>query len=528
MAQDIASFVRRAADRYPDRTALVFEDRRWSYFEWNRRINRLAHALSEMGICPGDRVAFYLTNSEGSVTTYMACQKLGAVAVPCNFRLKLGELEQIVRDAGARILVYSKWATDTVQELSARVKIIHDYISAAANSLHVPEGHHHLESLLVDSREDREPIHRNTSESISSLVYTSGTTGKPKGVIHTHGNDFAIATNCVMEYSLRRTDVALHIAPLYHVGGMQAYFLPHVLVGGTNVVMGRYELERTVRTIAEEKITSLFAVPTQLEEILEYPHRSHFDLGSLKMITTGGASSRAEILTRTADVLCPGVYNGYGLTEASLSLVLQPEDAHVRPESCGKPTLISDVRIVANHLDRTAHPDEEVSPGEAGQLIIRGPQVTPGYWNNSLATQEKLRQGWLYTGDLFSRDQDGFYIFHGRLDDMIVSGGENIQPQEVEFTVKNCPGVSDAVVIGLPHPRWGRAVTAFVVGEADVGAVFDFCRNAGTLSRYKCPKKVVRVNVIPRNATGKIVRYELAKQFSDLYQNTDRENDDGT
>lgn len=512
---DIASVVRRAADRYPDRLALVYGERRWTYLEWNRRVNRLAFALYELGICPGDRVAFYLTNSESSVTTYFACQKLGAIAVPVNFRLSRGELEGILRDSGARLLVYGSWATPDVLRLSLRS--VHDLVSAADDLEQVPSGHHHLESLIENCPRDEEPQHRNRGESASALIYTSGTTGRPKGVIHTHANDFAIATNCVMEYSLRRGDLALHVAPLYHVGGLQAYFIPHVLVGAANVVLGRYEVEKTMEIISQERITSLFAVPVQVQEILDHPRRTSYDLSSLRMLTTGGASSSPALLRRAIEELCPGTYNGYGLTEASLSLVLAPEDALVCPESCGKPTLLSEVRLVRGH------PDEEVPCGETGELIVRGPHVTPGYWNNTLATQKKRRFGWLYTGDLFVRDELGFYHFRGRFDDMIVSGGENIQPQEVEKVLLECPGVKDGVVIGLPHPRWGQAVTAVVVADAglDPSEVARFCRESARLSAYKCPKQVVAVDALPRNPTGKVTRFELVARFRNLYSEVD-------
>lgn len=525
MAIDIASILRRAADRYPGREALVFEDKRFTYAEWNERVNRFAFALYDLGICPGDRVAFYLTNSEGSVTTHFACQKLGAVSVPINFRLGRVELEQIVRDSGARVLVYSQFATEEVAAMARHLRSVHDFVSAADLDEQIPPGHHSYYRLMEEQSNHREPNHRNQAETISALIYTSGTTGRAKGVIHTHGNDFHIAMNCVMEYSLRRGDRALHIAPLYHVGGMQAFFIPHALVGGTNVVMGRYDCLKTMETIEREKITSLFAVPVQLEEMLDHPRRPDFDLSSLRLITTGGAASTSNTLRRVADELCPGVFNGYGMTEGSLTLLLHPEDLAERPESCGKPTLITDARVIRHQEGVPPNPEEVVPAGQKGQLVVRGPQVTPGYWNNTAATGEKLRLGWLHTGDVFSRDQDGFFYFHGRVDDMIVSGGENVYPREVEEAVLGHAGVSSVAVVGLPHQRWGQAVTAVVVArgpEVTAESVLEFCRQESGLARYKCPKMVLLVEELPRNPTGKIQRFRLVEQFREVYAEVTR------
>ncbi len=429
---DIASVLRSSVERYPNRTALVFEDRCWTYTEWFDRVSRFARALSELGVRPGDRVAFYVSTSENSVTTYFACQLLGAVAVPLNFRLSPGEAAYILKDSGARILVYGRTLAENAVEALSRVRSVHDAISCAYDPANVPEGHHHFETLC----ETTEPLSENfpipVSDQLSALVYTSGTTGRPKGVMHTHANDIAIAMNCVMEYGLRPKDIALHIAPLYHVGGMQAFFIPHLMVGGTNIVTGRYEAQTTLETIASDRVTTLFAVPTQIQEMLFHPSFNEFDISSLRLITTGGAAIASAVMERVINEFCPNIFNGYGMTEASLTLLLHPEDALRKLGSCGKSTLISTARVITNDPNREVPPSERVATGEIGQLIVRGPQAMPGYWNNPFETSKKLKAGWIYTGDLFSVDDEGFHYFHGRADDMIVSGGENIHPREVE------------------------------------------------------------------------------------------------
>jgi fatty-acyl-CoA synthase len=320
-----------------------------------------------------------------------------------------------------------------------------------------------------------------------------------------------------MEYGLQPTDVALHIAPLYHVGGMQAFFIPHLMVGGTNVVAGRYEAEKTLEMIEAHRVTTLFAVPTQIQEMLFHPRFGNFDVSSLRMITTGGAAIAAASMRNVIDRFCPNIFNGYGMTEASLTLLLRPQDALTHLGSCGKPTLISQCRIVANDPVRDIKPEETVAPGDVGELIVRGPQAMQGYWNNPTETDRKLRHGWVYTGDLMRQDGEGFYHFHGRADDMIVSGGENIYPREVEEVLYRCPGVREAAVVGLPDPKWGAAVTAFIVrSDPTLGAeaVDAFCRSSNDLAAFKRPRRVVFVDELPINPSGKVVKRELVLQYA--------------
>ena len=521
---DFASLFRSTVERHPDKLALVYGDKRWTYREWFGRVGRFSQALADLGVRPGDRVAFYVSTSENSVTTYFACQLLGAVAVPLNYRLAAAEVRHVLADSGARVLIHGLSLTDTVRKVAETLHSVHDWISCAWDPDEVPAGHHHFDTLAertIDRHESR-PI--PDGQDLSALVYTSGTTGRAKGVMHTHDNDAYIAMNCVMEYGLDKHDRALHIAPLYHVGGMQAFFVPHMMIGGTNVVMGRYDALETLRTIERERITTLFAVPTQIVELIDHPAFAEHDTTSLKMITTGGAAIAEATMRRALDELCPRIYNGYGMTEASLTLLLHPEDAITRLGSCGRPTLISRCRVIRHDPGRDVAPSEMTAPGEIGQLIVHGPQVMKGYWNNPFETQRKLKAGWVYTGDLFSRDADGFYRFHGRADDMIVSGGENIHPREVEEVLHHCPGVREAAVVGAPDERWGQVVVAFVVAgpiagpdgnhtsAPDAAALDAFCRAGDELAAYKRPRRYVFVDALPTNPSGKVLRRELLER----------------
>lgn len=511
---NIASVLESTVDRYPEHVALIFEDRQWTYRELCDRIHRFAQALYNLGVRSGDRVAFYVSTSENSVTTYFACQILGAVAVPINYRLPSGEAAYIIRDCGARVLVYGRTLTENALKIAEGVRSLHDLIGCAYESGNIPEEHHHFEALAEDTEIDDTDRPTTDSAAISALVYTSGTTGKPKGVIHTHANDLAIAMNCVMEYGLTNADKALHIAPLYHVGGMQAYFIPHMMVGATNIVHGRYEAKKTLQDIDRHGVTTLFAVPTQIQEILFHSDFNSFDVSSLRMITTGGAAIASTTTKQVIAELCPKIFNGYGMTEASLTLLLRPEDSLSKLGSCGKPTLISECRVVANDNTREVPPSETVKTGEIGQLIVSGPQAMPGYWNNPFETQKKLKNGWVYTGDLFSRDSDGFYYFHGRSDDLIVSGGENIYPREVEDILYSCPGIREAAVLGIPDEKWGAAVAAFIVlGNSDLTSaeIDKFCQSNDNLAAYKRPKRYFFLEELPTNPSGKVMKNELLR-----------------
>jgi long-chain acyl-CoA synthetase len=514
----ITSLFENTVEKYPDRLALVCDDRRFTYLQWHRQVRGLTQALFELGVRQMDRVAIFQKTSDATATAYMACQLLGAVAVPMNYRLSANEAAFIIRDSGARALMYDDSMLPVVAKIEQAMPDLRIYVRVAGrvNDVEVapvPLHHYAFDTLIERAGVFDTPLPALHPDDISALVYTSGTTGRPKGAIHTHGNDVAIATNCVMEYSLTSTDSALHIAPLYHVGGMQAYFVPHMMVGAANVILPRYDPQTTLAAIARHRITTLFAVPTQIQDMLFHPDCADTDLGSLRMITTGGAAIPAATMQRVIDEFCPHIFNGYGMTEASLTLLLHPRDALSYLGSCGKPTLISTCRVVVNDAQRVVPPSETVRPGEIGQLLVQGPQLARSYWNNPVETAKKFRDGWLYTGDLFSVDENGYFHFHGRADDMIVSGGENIYPREVEEVLYHCPGVQEAAVIGVPDPKWGQAVTAFVVrsdAQLTEAAIIAFCKTSDDLAPYKRPKKILFVEQLPLNPSGKVLRRELA------------------
>lgn len=503
-------------DRHPDREALVDGELRLSYGAWNERIERVAAGLTQIGLRRYDRVALLTGVGEPMATLYFACQKLGAIAVPMNHRLSAGEAGHILADSGARALAYSARLAPQAVGACDRAGGGRQLVVVGAGTEGAPAGHHDYEQL-ARAHPGPDVSGAVAPEDVSALMYTSGTTGRAKGVVHSHANDVAAAMNCGLEYQLGADDRALHICPLHHVGGMQAFFIPHLLVGAANLLHSRYEAARALAAIEAEAITTLFAVPAQIEQLLALVSAGAADASSLRMITTGGAALPAETMERVLDRLCPRLYNGYGMTEASLTLLLHPREMRAKLGSCGKPTLISQARIVTHETDRDVAPDEQVAPGEVGQLIARGPQMTPGYWSGTAEQSVRLRHGWIYTGDLFTQDAEGYYWFRGRADDLIVSGGENIYPSEVEEVVRRCPGIAEVKVVGLPDDRWGTIVAAFVVrGDPllDETAIDGFCRDSDELAAFKRPRRIVFVDSLPISASGKVLGRELVARYA--------------
>jgi fatty-acyl-CoA synthase len=483
-----------------DKDALIdlAGQRHLSYGTLDERADRLVTHLASLGVIAGERVAVLAPNTTGILEVQFACFRLGAIFVPLNVRLTVHELQFILRDATPVVLVHDSELAAMALELAK--------LCAIANLLQFGASY---EMAIASSARLRrhEPV---DFDDISTIIYTSGTTGKPKGVMITHGMTFINAVNLGIPAFISQKTVFLCVLPLFHIGGLNCYTNPVLHAGGVTIIMRSFDPGEALRLIGDEAIglTHFLGVPAMYQAMSRHPAFPHTDFSRLQIAGIGGAPMPVQLLKTWLDRGCT-VVQGYGLTETSpIVLMLDPEDAARKIGSAGKPVLHTDLKIV----DVDGKP---VAPGERGELWVKGPNVTPGYWKQPEATQISFTDGWLHTGDVARVDADGFYYIVDRTKDMYVSGGENVYPVEVEDILYQLPAIAEASIIGVPDPTWGETGLAVIVvnkgGELTEAEVIGHCRER--LARFKCPQKIAFVDALPRNATGKVHKPMLRELF---------------
>ncbi len=475
--------------------------RRYSYAELNARVNRAANALLAMGVGSGDRVALLLMNGVEFVEAYFGGAKIGAVVVPLNWRLVADELEFILNDSTSRVLLHDPEFAETVGALRERELPVEHWIETSL------EGDAGSWQALCAAAPDREPEIGAEGDDELFIMYTSGTTGQPKGVVHTHSSMLWASLTTLTTVDLRADDRYLQVLPLFHVGALTP-MTAGLHRGGSIVMMRAFDPGRIFGTIEEERINCMFAVPAMLQFMWITPGRESSDLSTLRWIMSGAAPLPVPTIEQYAGMDIP-VHQVYGLTEScGPACVISSADAIRKAGSTGQPFVHTDIRIVDPE-------GADVGAGEVGEILIRGPHLMKEYWNRPDASAETLRDGWLYTGDLASQDEEGFVYIQDRKKDMIISGGENIYPAEIEEALRGHPKVFDVAVIGMKSARWGESPAAIVVpmpGEAlTAGEVIEYAGKK--LARFKVPQVVELVEAIPRNPTGKILKRVLRDQF---------------
>ncbi|HEY9723981.1 MAG TPA: long-chain fatty acid--CoA ligase [Oscillatoriaceae cyanobacterium] len=488
-------WLKRWAMYTPEKTAVVEEatGRRVSYRTLNERADRLAWVLRrQYGIGKGDRVAVLAHNCLETLDLFFATGKLGAILVPLNFRLVPAELRVILADSGARVLFVDDTFAASAPELGAET----------VQRLGAP-----YEALLAEAPETPPTPAEVALDDPHLILYTSGTTGRSKGAVLTHGTITWNAINTQVGWDLRHDDVTLTHTPFFHTGGFNVLTTPLLHRGGTVVLMRQFDAARSLDLIELERCTVVFAVPTMFQMMLESPNFAARDLSSVRFFISGGAPCPVSLIEAYAQ---RGLTfkQGYGLTEAGPNcFTLDARDAVRKAGSVGFPNMHVEVRVLDDD-------GRDVAPGEVGELVIRGPHVFPGYWNNPEATAQALRDGWLHTGDLVRRDEEGYTFIVDRKKDMIISGGENIYPAEIEQHLHAHPAIAEAAVIGVPHAKWGEVGKAIValregtsLDEAEVLAYL-----SERLARYKLPKSVAFVGALPRNASGKVLKAMLRER----------------
>ena len=466
----------------PERLALVCEEDHWNYRELDDRVSTVASRLAAAGVKRGDIVALLANNGSGFVQIVHALPRLGAALLPLNIRLTPDELSWQLRDAGAAFLVSDLTDAGELSPALPRLSLVE--LTEAA-----PDG-------------GGEFAGRDSVElsAVHSVIYTSGTSGRPKGAMLTYGNHLWSSINSALNIGLRSDDRWLACMPLFHVGGL-SILLRSVIYGTTAVVHQSFEAEEVNRAIDEERITILSAVSTMLLRMLDARGERRYP-DTLRCVLLGGGPAPSGLLAECLRRGLP-VVQTYGLTEAASQVTTMPL-GDSRPGSAGRPLFTTEVRIEnANN--------EAVAAGEPGEIVVRGPTVTPGYVNNPDATAQALRDGWLHTGDIGYVDEDNYLYVLDRRDDLIVSGGENVYPAEVEEALCAHPAVEDAAVIGLPDEEWGERVAAAVAlrdgATADVQELTAFCRRR--LAAYKTPREIRIVDELQRNAAGKLLRRQV-------------------
>ena len=494
-----------AADTYPERDALVYprRDQHLSYAEFDAMANRLANALGDLGVTKGDRVSTLLSNCSEIVLTVFACAKLGAVFTPVNTRLSTDECEYILDDAGASVLLYESATAEIVA--TADVETVETYVGVDGAA--VEESYAFYD--LVEGRPSTRPETVVEEDDTYAILYTSGTTGRPKGVVHEHRDVVEHNLILIAEAGLRRTDVGLSGFPLYHAGELHM-LLPRLHLGTTNVVADEFDPERILALVDDHDVTVTFAAPTGWQSLVDAVDDSTADVSSLRLGLYGSAPMPADVLERCSERFDAAYLQGYGMTELGPSATfLHPEDLPEKRESAGLPALNHDLRIV-----EPDGPATDPKPrGERGEIIVASPCAMREYWNRPAATAEAFREAdgrtWYYTGDIGFRDADGYLHVVDRKDHMIISGGENVYPAPVEDVLHGHPDVVAAAVVGDPHDRWGEVVVAYVVGDATAADIDQHVRDSDRIADFKRPRRYYFVDDLPRNAVGKVQRFRL-------------------
>ena len=498
-----------AAARYPEKFAMVDGDRRYTYGEWDERVNAVANALRSLGVGKGDRVVQVIKNREENCAIHMACQKLGAINTPINFRWASGEIKFCVNDAEARMVV--------IEEATAeRVLSVSDKFDSDPRMLFVgpgaPDGVDSFDEA-VDASERTRPSVEVGETDISLMLYTSGTTGRPKGVPRSQRAEHAATIAQIVEHRYALGERTLGVMPLFHTMGMHS-LTAMLALNGLFVAMPEWNVESALKIVEREQLTCLYLIPTLLHDLVNHEAFERYDTSSVRKLSYAGASMLSALVEKCIEKFQPDVFiNHYGSTEVYIfSTYPKPRE---KPGCAGRASFHTELRVVRADPEPNVGPDEVVPEGETGEIIVRlSDDAFAGYYNRADASEKAIRNGWYFTGDTGYLDEDGDLWMAGRVDDMINTGGENVYPVEVEDVLDKHPEVSEVAVVGLPDEKWGHAVTAFVVPgrqgmtEEDIKS---YLKEDTNLARFKHPKKVVFVKEIPKSPVGKLLRRLLVE-----------------
>jgi len=499
----LARLLERAALRRPEATAVVDGPRRVSYAELARQAAALGRGLADLGVARGDRVLIALKNRLEHVLAYWALQLIGGVPTPASFRLSAGELRYVLDDSGARVALFEPATARALLEAAGGWPGRLVFAGDAAPPPAIP-----FAELLASGRAplaDRAPA----PDDLSLILYTSGTTGRPKGVPRTHRNHHAGALAQVIQCGYTWGERTLGVMPLYHTMGIHS-LTAMVALNGCFVCQPDWSAAAALSLIEAERISALYLIPTLFHDLVHCPELAAARVATVRKLAYAGAPMLAPLTEACAKLFRPEIFvNHYGSTEIYTFSVFP--DVPAKPGCAGRPGIHGELRVVTASSERRVGPAETVAPGVKGEIIaaLDSDEAFAGYWNRPDADAQALRDGWYFTGDMGYLDEAGDLFVSGRVDDMIISGGENIHPVEVEEVLARHPGVADVAVVGEPDERWGERVVAFVVPREaglDAAALERHCLESPDLAPFKRPRRFVFVAEIPRTASGKILR----------------------
>ncbi len=499
---DLSDLISRNADFTPDKAAIRFGAQTLTYAQFHARIVATSRALkSEFGVGRGDRVAILAANHPDYLVTLYACARLGAMLVTLNWRLALPEQLFILSDSGAKVLIVDREFSAVVPQLAQAlpdIKVIGlDY---------TPEDAPSFEAMLAAGAGDGRNPHTDTSSPLL-LVYTSGTTGRPKGAVL---RQEALVWNALMSqhaHDMRADDHILTSLPMFHVGGLNIQTTPALQLGATVTAHSRFAPDATLQAIASDRPTLMLTVPAVMQALSQHPLWETTDLSSLRAVAAGSSLIPVPLIKAFMARNIP-VIQIYGSTETGPTAVYTRVGGDLsRLTSTGLPGLYCEARIVDND-------GREVPHGTTGEVVVRGPNVLYEYWGNAEATAEALRDGWYHTGDIGTRDEDGYFYIHDRKKNMIISGGENIYPAEVERVLHDHPCVAECAVIGRPDPKWQEVPVAYIVCRQEMTIAPEEIKAfvGQHLARFKIPREIVFVDSLPRTALGKVQHFMLREQ----------------
>jgi len=490
----------------PDKTAVIFDDKEISYRELNENVNRTANYLLAKGIKKGDRVSEILQNCPELLYLYFAAAKIGAVFCPINIRLTAEEIQYQLNDSGSRFLLFDDSLAEKVEAVRLNASIEKEgYCCADGN---VPEWATDYKRELMNCSTDEPHLSEPVDwEDIQIIMYTSGTTGNPKGAMLSHRKTFFNTLNAFFYHELRVEDIVLSPYPLFHSAGLLIYGTPALSRGATILLRKTYTPEQMLKDIETYKVTTFGAVTTVLKRIMDSGLIDDYDLSSVRIFGGGGEKTPIDLIERLASKGL-NLQQRMGQTETSTICSLPRRDTLRKKGSIGLPVIYADVKIV----DESG---KEMPPGEKGEIVVKGPTVMSGYWNKPEETAKTIRDGILHTGDLAYRDEEGYFYIVDRIKDMYRSGGENVYPAEVEKLLLANPKISQVAIIGVPDPKWTEVGKAFIVtkeGESITKAeVLEFLE--GKVAKFKMPVYVQFMDSLPATAAGKVRKIELKSQF---------------